>query len=261
MSVYDKILTAFHSTQPLLFILIDPDKVEQKSLSDFVTNSDIAGVDGYLVGGSLSLVAHLDDIIQVVKKVTSKPVIIFPGGVHHITGTADAILFISMISGRNADHLIGQHVIAAPIVKQLQLEAISTGYMLIESGKTTTAEFMSNSKPIPRHKPEIAAAHALAAEYLGMKLVYLEAGSGADQSVPDEMISFVAKMINIPLIVGGGIRTPEMAYQKVKAGASIIVIGNHFEDSRNHIQIKTFVDAVHSGSFPKDRSDTHMITV
>lgn len=246
-TVYHTIQKAYQEKRTLLYVLIDPDKVDASALPDFILDADVSGVDGFFIGGSLSLVAKLDEWIRLIKQGTKKPVIIFPGGVHHISAYADAILFLSLISGRNADQLIGQHVIAAPIVKHMGLEAISTGYMLIESGRTTTAEYMSYSKPIPRNKPDIAVAHAMAAEYLGMKIVYLEAGSGADESVPDEMIARVAESIDIPIIVGGGIRTPQIARQKVRAGATVIVVGNHFEDSNNHIQLQSFAGAVHAG--------------
>ncbi|MDW7682353.1 MAG: geranylgeranylglyceryl/heptaprenylglyceryl phosphate synthase, partial [bacterium] len=158
---------------------------------------------------------------------------------------ADAILFMSVISGRNADLLIGQHVMAAPIVKMTGLEAISTGYMLIDSGKVTSAEFMSNTKPIPRDKTDIAIAHGLAAEFLGMKILYLEAGSGAVQPVPDEMIQGLSRMCGLPLIVGGGIKTPEIASQKVRAGASFIVTGNILEKNNRTGLIAEFARAIH----------------
>jgi len=173
------------------------------------------------------------------------PVILFPGSVFQVSRHADAILYLSVISGRNPAYLIDNQVLAAPIVWQMQVEAISCGYMLIESGQMTSAEFMSNSRPIPRNKPDLALAHALAAQYLGFKVVYLEAGSGAQLSVPEEMIMAVSKTISIPVIVGGGIRTPEMAQKKVAAGASLVVIGNHFEDPQNFSRIKEFADAIH----------------
>ena len=253
--VYSRIADAYKKKSTLLFLLIDPDNTDPSSLADFIRHADASGVDGFLVGGSLSSIAQLDAFITRIKTVTKNDVIIFPGGVHHISPAADAILFLSIISGRNSDHLIGQHVIAAPIVKRIGLEAISTGYLLIESGAATTAEFMSSTRPIPRKKTEIAVAHALAGEYLGMKMIYLEAGSGAEQTVPNEMVSAVSGMIQIPLIVGGGIRSPEIAHQKVEAGATIIVIGNHFENSEHHSQIQDFAEAVHA------RGPKPMITV
>jgi phosphoglycerol geranylgeranyltransferase len=245
--VYDHILNAYHNNSPLLFVLVDPDKADPTQLPGFVADAEQAGVDGFLIGGSLALLPRFDECIRAMKVAAKTPVIIFPGGVHQISGEADAILFLSTISGRNADQLIGQHVIAAPMVHELGLEAISTGYMIVSSDAVTSTEYMSYSKPLPREKPEIAAAHALAAELLGMKLVYLEAGSGAPQSVPSEMIRMLRALLDIPVIVGGGIRTPEAAAEKVAAGASIVIIGNHFEQDGNRKQLQAFADAVHEG--------------
>jgi putative glycerol-1-phosphate prenyltransferase len=172
--------------------------------------------------------------------------VIFPGGVMQISPSADAILFLSIISGRNPQHLIGDQVLAAPIVKRIGLEAISTAYMLVESGRTTSAEFMSNTQPLPRHKPDIAVAHAMAAEILGFKMIYLEAGSGAEQSVPEEMIGAIAKHCSVPLIVGGGLRTPDDARKKVQAGAKFIVTGTVLEKNDNVSLIKEFASAIHT---------------
>ncbi len=229
-----------------MLLLIDPDKVSFDTLPGFIAEADAAGVDGYLVGGSLVLLPLLEQTIRAIKSITSRPVIIFPGGVHQISGEADALLFLSIISGRNADQLIGQHVIAAPIIRRLGLEAVSTGYMIIASDQVTTTEFMSHSKPIPRTKPEIAMAHAMAAELLGMRLVYLEAGSGASQPVPETMVHAVARSVSLPVIVGGGIRTPDAAAARVAAGASIIVVGNHFEKEEHRPQLTEFAAAIHA---------------
>jgi putative glycerol-1-phosphate prenyltransferase len=188
---------------------------------------------------------NFEPFIKKVKENTSLPAIIFPGDINQISSEADAILFLSVVSGRNAEHLIGKHVLAAPIIKKAGIEPISTGYILIESGVTTTAVYMSGSFPLPRNKPEIAAATALAAEYLGMKFVYLEAGSGADNSVPDDMIKAVSSVCKIPVIVGGGLKSPIAARKKVENGAKIIVTGNFFEDENNWDMIKDFADAVH----------------
>ncbi|MBM4176130.1 MAG: geranylgeranylglyceryl/heptaprenylglyceryl phosphate synthase [Ignavibacteria bacterium] len=243
--LYQKILAEIETKGALLYILIDPDKSSTEELKQFITTCEGSNVDGFLVGGSLMMSGDFDSYLKQLKMITKLPVIIFPGGVEQVSQYADAILFLSIISGRNPENLIGKHVLAAPLIKRIGIEPISTGYMLIESGKTTTAEFMSGSKPIPRHKPEIAAAHAIAAEYLGMKLIYLEAGSGAEHSVPEEMIFAVSKICSLPIIVGGGIRNPRMARKKVEAGGKIIVIGNHFDDKSNHSQLKEFADAVH----------------
>ena len=211
----------------------------------FVRHCEKSGVDAFLIGGSLMINGSFEPFIRKVKENTDIPVIIFPGDINQISGAADAILFLSVVSGRNAEHLIGKHVIAAPLIKKASVEPIATGYILIESGTTTTAQYMSGSLPLPRNKPEIAAATALAAEYLGMKLVYLEAGSGADNSVPDEMIKAVSSVCKIPVVVGGGIKSPIAARKKVESGAKIIVTGNFFEDENNWDMIKDFADAVH----------------
>ncbi|KAB2844287.1 MAG: phosphoglycerol geranylgeranyltransferase, partial [Melioribacteraceae bacterium] len=178
MKIYDKLLDITKLKGAAYLVLIDPDKINDVKLAEFVKYCELNGVDGLLVGGSLMVNGDLKATINIIKKNCSLPVIIFPGSVNQVVPDADAILFLSLISGRNAEHLIGKHVFAAPVIKKYNIEPISTGYILIESGKTTTAEYMSGSKPVPRNKPEIAASTALAAEYLGMKLIYLEAGSG-----------------------------------------------------------------------------------
>lgn len=245
--VYQQLLAAHQEGRPQLFVLVDPDKADPSILPGFVADAQEAGVDGFLVGGSLALLPSFEECIRAMKVAARVPVVIFPGGIHQISGEADAILFLSIVSGRNPEQLIGQHVIAAPMIRELGLEAISTGYMIISSDAVTSTEYMSYSKPIPREKAEIAAAHALAVEMLGMKLVYLEAGSGAPQSVPSAMIRMVRALVDVPIIVGGGIRTPEAAAEKVAAGASIVIIGNHFEEDGNRAQLRAFAEAVHQG--------------
>jgi len=245
MNVYQTILETIEKKGGVYFILLDPDKIEPSTISEFLKVCEDAGVDGFLVGGSLIVDGNLESSIEIIKKYTSLPLIIFPGSVDQLSPKADALLYLSLISGRNAEHLIGKHVLAAPTIKKFSLEAISTGYMLIESGRQTTAEYISGTRPIPRNKPEIAVSTALAAQYLGMKLIYLEGGSGADNHVPFEMINSVSNEIDIPLIVGGGIRNPDVARQMVKSGANIIVTGNYLEDKSNWNQIKDFSSAVH----------------
>jgi phosphoglycerol geranylgeranyltransferase len=188
---------------------------------------------------------EFDAVLRTMKENTERPVVIFPGSLFQISAVADAILYILLISGRNPDHLIGNHVVASPIIKRMKLEPISTGYMLIEGGNVTSAEFMSNTKPIPRAKPDIAVAHAIAAEMMGLKMLYLEAGSGALHSVPERMIAAVAKYVHLPIIVGGGIRTPEEAAKKVTAGASFVVTGTVVEESGLK-HIRAFADAIHN---------------
>jgi phosphoglycerol geranylgeranyltransferase len=246
MSVYESLLATSRSKGAGYFVLIDPDKIAADKLPSFVEQATEAGVDAFLIGGSLIVDDSFERCIKTIKQHTNVPAVIFPGGVMQISPSADALLFLSIISGRNPQHLIGDQVLAAPIVKKIGLEAISTAYMLVESGRTTSAEFMSNTQPLPRHKPDIAVAHAMAAEILGFKLIYLEAGSGAEQSVPEEMIGAIAKYCSVPLIVGGGLRTPEDAHKKVLAGAKFIVTGTILEKNSNTSLIKEFSTAIHN---------------
>ncbi len=245
MRVQEKIYKSISDKGAAYFVLIDPDDISGERLQNFVRHCEKSGVDGFLVGGSLMMSDTLDDVLEAISSVSSLPTILFPGSVSQISSRADAILFISLISGRNAEHLIGTHVIAAPLVKKSGIEPISTGYMLVESGSKTTAEYMSGSSPIPRNKPEIATATALAAEYLGMNFVYLEGGSGAEKSVPNEMVKMVSSALSIPVIVGGGIRDSKTAREKVENGASVVITGNFFEDDNNWHLVKEFADAVH----------------
>ena len=245
MKTYNYLLNNIKTKGAAYLVLLDPDKLPITKIAPFIRHCEKSGVDGFLIGGSLMISGDLDSFIEVVKVETSLPLIIFPGSINQISSIADAILFLSVISGRNSEHLIGKHVTASPLIKRANIEPISTGYILVESGVTTTAVYMSGSLPVPRNKPEIAAATALAGEYLGMKFIYLEAGSGAQDSVPDEMVKAVSKECSIPIIVGGGIRTPHAARKKVDSGASIIVTGNFFENENNWDLIKEFASAVH----------------
>ena len=229
MSVFDKLTKAVKDKGAGFIILIDPDRKNDKKLETLVENANRSGVDAIFVGGSLMMDGGCHDRVARIKNVAKIPVIFFPGGVGQINEYYDAMLFMSVISGRNPHYLIGEQVIAAPIVKDLALEAIPTGYMLLDGGSATTVEFMSGSLPIPLDRPDIAVAHALAGQYLGMKLLYLEAGSGAKYPVPVETIKQVASETNVSLIVGGGIRTPKAAAERVKAGASFIVAGTAIE--------------------------------
>ena len=229
MSVFDKLTKVVKDKGAGFIILIDPDRKNDKKLETLVENANRSDVDAIFVGGSLMMDGGYHDRVARIKDVAKIPVIFFPGSVGQINEYYDAMLFMSVISGRNPHYLIGEQVIAAPIVKDLALEAIPTGYMLLDGGSATTVEFMSGSLPIPLDRPDIAVAHALAGQYLGMKLLYLEAGSGAKYPVPVETIKQVASETNVSLIVGGGIRTPKAAAERVKAGASFIVAGTAIE--------------------------------
>jgi len=189
---------------------------------------------------------RLEPVIQRIKKLSDLPVIISPGASSHLSRYADAVLFLSLISGRNPDFLIGEHVKAAPIIRKYGIEAIPTGYILIEGGSCTSVQFMSATLPIPRDKLDIAIAHAMAAELLGMKMAYLECGSGSLLSVPDEMISAVKAEISIPLIVGGGIVDPSVAAAKVRAGADFVVTGNVLERANSTVLVYEFAEAIHN---------------
>jgi phosphoglycerol geranylgeranyltransferase len=227
-------------------LLIDPDRTQLRDIERLVRIAADSGVDAFLVGTSILMDDSVDEVIGTIKANADLPVILFPGSSHHLSGLADAVLFLSLISGRNPQFLIGEQVKAAPLIKKLGLEVISTGYMLIEGGSYTSVEFMSGTRPIPRDKIDIACAHALAGEFLGMKCLYLEAGSGAKHSVPNEMISAVKGWVNIPVIVGGGIRSPELAREKVKSGADFIVTGNIFEERFDSDLIGEFARAIHA---------------
>jgi len=225
-SIYTDILTRLNKGAKEYWVLLDPDDFNPAEAGAIAEQAQTCGAGAILVGGSLVHTIDFDAFIQKIKKVVTIPVIIFPGDATQLSAHADALLFLSLISGRNPVNLIGEHVKAAPLIKQYGLQTIPTAYMLVESGTVTSVEFMSNTRPLPRTKPKIAAAHALAAQYMGMGLVYLEAGSGAQHSVPDEMIRVVKQQVDIPLIVGGGIRDDETARDKLRAGADIIVTGN-----------------------------------
>jgi phosphoglycerol geranylgeranyltransferase len=220
--------------QKKLAVLIDPDKYSPESLTHTLDVCKYCQVDFILAGGSL-VSKSIDQLISLVKEQTQIPVILFPGSLLQLSSKADGLLLLSLISGRNPEFLIGNHVIASPFLKKSGLEILPTGYMLVESGQTTSVEYISNTKPIPANKPEIAVATAIAGEMLGLKLIYLEAGSGAQKHVPLQMISDVKKNINIPLIVGGGIRTAEQLHDVYNAGADIVVLGNSIENSPDNL--------------------------
>lgn len=245
MEIYNQLLNTISKKGAAYLILLDPDKLSEDKIPVFIKHCENNGVDGFLVGGSLMVNGNFELFLRKIKTSTRLPVIIFPGSITQVSSNADAILFLSVVSGRNPEHLIGKHVLAAPLIKKSGIEPISTAYILVDSGSTTTAVYMSGSFPIPRNKPELAAATALASEYLGMKLIYLEAGSGADNPVPDKMVKAVSEQCTVPIIVGGGIRDSATARKKVESGASIIVTGNYFEDENNWNLIKEFANAVH----------------
>ncbi len=228
-SIYTSLLEKRAKKQKAFAVLLDPDKLDEASCKRMAKLGMENKIDYFFVGGSLLTDDSLARTIAIIKAESTIPVIIFPGSNTQICKEADAILLLSLISGRNADALIGQHVIAAPILKQSGLETLSTGYMLVDCGKPTTVSYISNTTPIPFDKPAIAACTAMAGEMLGLKLMYLDGGSGAANPVSADMIRMVRKSVEAPLIVGGGINTREKAYNSLMAGADLIVVGNGIE--------------------------------
>lgn len=210
-------------------VLVDPDKVSPADMQHMATLCNDAGVDYLLMGGSLVVEHQLEACIQRFKAESKIPVILFPGSPAQVTPYADALLYLSLISGRNPELLIGQHVVSAPAVKASGLEVISTGYMVIDGGVPTTVSYMSHAAPIPANKPDIALCTAWAGELQGKHIIYMDAGSGAKNPISEEMIRKVSKHIDIPLFIGGGIRTPEKVYANCQAGANVVVVGNAIE--------------------------------
>jgi len=246
MSTYQKLNEIRQRRGTGYVVLIDPDNADPSTHARFVEEATEAGVDAFFVGGSLMVKDQFEDVLRRTKEATPLPVVIFPGSLFQVSSIADAILFLVLVSGRNPDHLIGNQVTAAPLIRAIGLEAIATAYMLVDGGSTTSAEFMSNTKPLPRNKPDIAVAHALAAEMIGMKMLYFDAGSGADRHVSTEMIGAVSKQSSLPVIVGGGIRTAEAASDVARAGASFVVTGNITEVNRDGAFLKDIAKAVHA---------------
>ncbi len=243
MSIYKSILEKSRQNRKMFTVLVDPDKPTDKEVINLAEKSSEAAVDLFFVGGSLLTNNNLDHCIKLLKEYSDIPVVLFPGNTLQMSNKADAFLFLSLISGRNAEMLIGRHVIAAPYLKLSSLEVISTGYMLIDSGRPTTVSYMSNSVPIPADKMDVAACTAMAGEMLGMKLIYMDAGSGAINPVSGEMIEMVSRSVDIPVIVGGGIKTPEKAAETARQGADVVVVGNSIESDKE--LIKEIAKAIH----------------
>ena len=220
-------------------LLVDPDGYDNRGLEELIENINLYPPDLLLVGGSL-LFNPIEITITALKLGCKLPVFIFPGNLFQLSDHADGILFLSLISGRNPEFLIGNHVLAAPHLSRSGIEVIPTGYMLIGNGLTTSVEYMSSTLPIPGNKMDIAVATAMAGEMLGLKSLYLEAGSGASHSVEPGMIRAIRKNISLPLIVGGGIRSAERTEELFSAGADMLVVGNAVEKDPG--LIKTFID-------------------
>ena len=247
-TIYQQLAHAKQSGQKKLAVLIDPDKIRLGGLDRILLLAKEAKVDYFFIGGSLIVNNMLDKCLTAIKEACDIPMVLFPGDSYQLSYRADAILFLSLISGRNADLLIGKHVISAPYLKMSPLEVLSTGYMLIDGGVPTTVSYMSNTVPIPSNKNDIAICTAIAGEMLGLKLMYMDAGSGAQTPISASMIEEVAGAVSCPLIIGGGIRTPEKALENAKAGADVIVVGNAFEKDPN--LITEMANAIHSVNVP-----------
>ena len=243
-NIYQSLTDRKSQSKKSFAVLIDPDKVNDNSVEELIQLSLDAKVDYFLVGGSLVISSYLDECVQLIKRSCGIPVILFPGSPSQVSKYADALLYLSLISGRNPELLIGQHVVSAPFVKKSGLEIMSTGYMVIDGGAPTTVSYISNASPLPSDKNEIAMCTAMAGEMLGMKLIYMDAGSGAKKAISESMIQKVASCIDVPLIVGGGITTAEKAYLNCKAGADVIVVGNAIEKDAS--LIKEIASAIHS---------------
>jgi putative glycerol-1-phosphate prenyltransferase len=242
--IYKSITQSSEKAGKQFALLIDPDKISGKALTQLCRNAMKCKTDFIFVGGSYLSNDGFSDCIKSIKKACSLPVVLFPGSVMQIDKQADAILFLSLISGRNAELLIGKQVTAAPHLKKTGMEIIPTGYMIVESGRLTSAQYISGTLPLPRGKTDLAAHTALAGQMLGLKLIYMDAGSGAEKPVSIAMIEAVKKEISIPLIVGGGINTAAKAKAAARAGADVIVVGNSIE--KNPDAIHKLAEAVHS---------------
>jgi putative glycerol-1-phosphate prenyltransferase len=245
--VYEQMLRIRKECGAGYVVLLDPDK---EGPEDLARRAEMVGryADILFIGGSICVRHDFDEAVAAAKGASGVPVVIFPGDATQVSSHADALLFLSLVSGRNPDLLIGEHVKAAPLIRRVGLETIPVAYMLVESGETTSVQYMSQTLAIPAGKPEIAMAHAQAGEYLGMKMVFLEAGSGARRHAPPDMIRAVSGYVSLPVIVGGGVRTPADAAEVVAAGASFVVTGDVIEKHGSAEMLKEFSAAVHGSS-------------
>jgi len=230
MSIFSKLKEILYVKRCGALALIDPDIKNDGTLAEIVEKINQSGFDAILVGGSLILDNNFDNRIDFIKKNTKLPVIIFPGSSKQLSGKADAILFLSLLSGRNPQYLIGEHVESAPVIYSLGLETIPTGYILLDGGSRTSVEIISNTIPLPMNKVDIILAHALAGQYLGNKFIFLECGSGASNHASTTIIETLSERLDIPIIVGGGITDASSANAIANAGAKFIVVGTHIEN-------------------------------
>lgn len=242
--IYNSLIEKKRHGKKSFAVLIDPDKVNDGKMQSLIDLAVTAKVDYFLAGGSLVISNYLDECVQYIKRSCNIPVVLFPGSPSQVSKYADALLYLSLISGRNPELLIGQHVISAPVVKNSGLEIMSTGYIVIDGGAPTTVSYISGAAPLPSDKDEIAMCTAMAGEMLGMKIIYMDSGSGAKRPITESMIEKVSQSISVPLIIGGGITDPEKAYLDCKAGADVIVVGNAIE--KDESLIAEMAAAVHS---------------
>jgi phosphoglycerol geranylgeranyltransferase len=233
MSFYRQLIEAKATGRKQLAVLVDPDGMKAGHLGRLLELTGEGGIDAFFLGGSLIMNNVLDTCIAEIKAHSNVPTVLFPGSSLQISYRADALLFLSLISGRNPDLLIGKHVETAAFLKASPLEIVSTGYMLIDGGVATSVSYMSNTTPIPADKLDIAVCTAMAGELLGLKVIYMDAGSGAAKPISENTIRAVGQAISVPLIVGGGIRTPERARDNFSAGADMLVIGTAVEKNPN----------------------------
>ena len=243
--VYTQLLRTVENKGGGFLLLLDPDQAAEsvcRTLSEAARDCD---VDAILVGSSFTFNSAFAPAVRTIKEAAEIPVLIFPGSFAQITPDADAILFTSLLSGRNPTYLIEEQIKGAPLVKRFGIEPIAAGYLLIESGSLTSVQFVSGTLPIPREKNDIVCAHALAAQYLGMQLVYLEAGSGAELPVPPGMVNDVSSCVEIPVVVGGGLGTPEDCASRIEAGASFVVAGSRLERDPSLTLLRELADATH----------------
>lgn len=228
-TLYDTFSERRRRGQKSLAVLLDPDQLDEASCQHLLELATVNPINYFFMGGSLVMNAHQASLIAFIKSRSKVPVILFPSHSLHLDAQADGILLLSLISGRNPEFLIGQHVIAAPLLRASAIQILSTGYMLVETGRQTTASYMSGTTPLPYDKPGIAACTAMAGEQLGLRLMFLDGGSGARYPVPPAMIQAVRGVVEVPLLVGGGINTVEKARDALAAGADVIVVGNQIE--------------------------------
>jgi len=229
MKLHQQLQESKAKGQKKMAVLFDPAKMRFEKMNQTLELAADLNIDYFFIGGSLIVNNMLDEVLASIRQRCSIPLVLFPGSSFQLSYKADALLFLSLISGRNPELLIGQHVIAAPFLKMSPLEIISTGYLLIDGGVQTSVQYMSNTYPIPAQKADIAVCTALAGEMLGLKLMYLDAGSGAKNPISSAMIEAVSNAVSVPVIVGGGIRTPEKVAENYRAGADVVVVGTALE--------------------------------